>query len=692
MEPVMPGKRQTGDGVEKFEGYQLPTDGSNGDEYFTATFTSNAVNNANGFADFGHGPNFSPRKPLPNMDGLSEQFASMGTRPRMHSPMFKRSAETIADFRSSHGQYPVSSGPAVLSTVPLSRPPPSIHVPQQPVPLMRESPRHSPSPMDGNHGIRTLSSPVSVGSSQHSTPAKSTQRLQQENVGGTTYYNYYPDMDHHQQQTQQQNHQQQPGIIIPNYTAHPGPLPHVAHMKERLGNQSGFFVPDELKSEILRKQALTLLTIDPEQHTDIPRDVDNFTQIYPLEPPQTNTNKTSTLFGYTTSVYKGVNTKDSYTYCLRRVHGFRLTQPKSIALVDAWKAIEHSNIVTLRHVFTTKAFHDHSIVFAYDYHPGSETIMGKHLSKGPNLADGGRQPVLLPENILWSYVVQLSSALRLMHSNGLACRVVDPSKIIITDKSRIRFNCVGMMDVLTFDANQGANPAAVTSHYQSGSPARTDVRHSDQRIRHYQQEDLTYLGKVILALACNSVAGIQRDRVSASIELVSRNYSTDLRNVIVYLLSPSRGSPRSINDIMPMIGARFYTQLDAAQLRGDVLENELSKEIENGRLFRLIAKLGLTNERGEHQMDPAWSETGDRYMLKLFRDYLFHQVDSNGVPWVDLAHIVNCLNKLDAGSSERICLSSRDEQSVLLVTYAELKQCFETVINELLTPPSSLNY
>lgn len=60
MEPVIPGKRQTGDGVEKFDGYQLPTDGSNGDEYFTATFTSTAVNNANGFADFGHGPNFSP--------------------------------------------------------------------------------------------------------------------------------------------------------------------------------------------------------------------------------------------------------------------------------------------------------------------------------------------------------------------------------------------------------------------------------------------------------------------------------------------------------------------------------------------------------------------------------------------------------------------------------------------------------
>lgn len=45
-------------------------------------------------------------------------------------------------------------------------------------------------------------------------------------------------------------------------------------------------------------------------------------------------------------------------------------------------------------------------------------------------------------------------------------------------------------------------------------------------------------------------------------------------------------------------------------------------------------------------MDTMWSETGDRYMLKLFRDYLFHQVDENGAPWMDMAHIVQCLNKV----------------------------------------------
>ena len=43
-----------------------------------------------------------------------------------------------------------------------------------------------------------------------------------------------------------------------------------------------------------------------------------------------------------------------------------------------------------------------------------------------------------------------------------------------------------------------------------------------------------------------------------------------------YLLTP-QARPHSINDIMPMIGARFYSQLEATHLRNDLLENELSK-------------------------------------------------------------------------------------------------------------------
>ena len=44
--------------------------------------------------------------------------------------------------------------------------------------------------------------------------------------------------------------------------------------------------------------------------------------------------------------------------------------------------------------------------------------------------------------------------------------------------------------------------------------------------------------------------------------------------------------------------------------------------------------------------DQRWSETGDRYIVKLFRDYVFHQVDEMGNPVLNLSHVLTCLNKV----------------------------------------------
>ena len=46
--------------------------------------------------------------------------------------------------------------------------------------------------------------------------------------------------------------------------------------------------------------------------------------------------------------------------------------------VDQWKKMSHSNLVTLRQVFTSKSFGDHSMVFVYDFFPGSETLMSRY--------------------------------------------------------------------------------------------------------------------------------------------------------------------------------------------------------------------------------------------------------------------------------------------------------------------------
>lgn len=59
-----------------------------------------------------------------------------------------------------------------------------------------------------------------------------------------------------------------------------------------------------------------------------------------------------------------------------------------------------------------------------------------------------------------------------------------------------------------------------------------------------------------------------------------------------------------------------------------------------------MAKLGFIIERPENDMSTSWSETGDRYLLKLYRDYVFHQVYEDGSPVLDFAHVVESLNKV----------------------------------------------
>lgn len=144
----------------------------------------------------------------------------------------------------------------------------------------------------------------------------------------------------------------------------------------------------------------------------------------------------------------------------------------------------------------------------------------------------------------------------------------------------------------------------------------------------------------------------------------------------MYLLQ--RNSFRSANAIFDMFTARVAAELDSVHDYTDSLESDLQSEVENGRLVRLLAKLGFINERPEFDFDPRWSDTGDRYTVKLFRDYVFHQQDQHGRPVVDLAHVVTCLNKLDAGSDERIMLVGREEQNCLVVTYKEVKACIES--------------
>ena len=119
---------------------------------------------------------------------------------------------------------------------------------------------------------------------------------------------------------------------------------------------------------------------------------------------------------------------------------------------------------------------------------------------------------------------------------------------------------------------------------------------AEQSIALQQQEDLLAFGKLIVSLACNSTQSIHT--LPQSVELISRYYSADLKDVVLYLLSKPMAT-KTVDEVIRMIGPRILHEINSSQSYADVLESELRRELENGRLVRLLSKMGFINERPE---------------------------------------------------------------------------------------------
>ncbi|KAK9464377.1 hypothetical protein V1512DRAFT_282109 [Lipomyces arxii] len=459
-----------------------------------------------------------------------------------------------------------------------------------------------------------------------------------------------------------------------NYHLYAEMPPHKVHLLPYQKTVQGFFLSDNLREELQRKEEASLQVLP---NSALPEALDVY---YTLVPLDTNAERSSRTFGYSTWVYKAFSKTDGIAYALRRLEGFRLRDEKSIASVQQWRQLSNANVVTLFEAFTTRAFGDNSVIFVYDYHPLSSTLFDVHF--GPSArytvrSVNGQPTSAVPEQVLWSYLVQLSSALQSIHSANLAARVWDPTKIILTSKMRIRLGAVGIMDVVCGLNNMNGQPESMAQ---------------------LQQEDMYSLGRLILSIACSNQSvgpntNVAQGVLVKSIEYVGRLYSIGLKNALIYLLSGkmtnntdpehARSKLIAIDEFIRLISPSYQQNFNSSLHFQDSLESELAKEVENGRLVRLMCKFNFINERPEYDHDNAWSETGDRYLLKLFRDYVFHQNDENGHPVVDLGHVLRCLNKLDAGVDEKIMLVSRDEQSCLIVSYKELKNCVDAVFRDL---------
>lgn len=456
-----------------------------------------------------------------------------------------------------------------------------------------------------------------------------------------------------------------------------------------------YFIPNNIRESLQQKNEAALQTLPT---STLPEIVNSYHSLVPLD---TSLEKSTRVFGHPSWVYKACSNVDGKLYALRRIEGFRLTNERAMGCAHAWIKLcfpgqnnsnsspntaqpsrcSNSAIVGLKEAFTTRAFGDNSLVFVYEYYPNSQTLMSTHF--GPESYQQMNR-IVTSEKLIWGYISQLLLALKTIHGAKLAARIVEPTRILVTDNNRIRLNGCGIFDVLDYENNSGAN----------GLSSPEDLAASLER---HQQEDIHNLGKIILSL-CNSTIGAPQ-YLQNSLASLSKNYSTALYEFVKYILDndaegtegqeasfPAHhnvGPKEKLTHLIELSATASLDVLNDNLNYNTLLLDSLSTELENGRLVRLLCKLGAINERPEYENDPAWSDTGIRYPLKLFRDYVFHQTNEVGEPVVDLGHILRELNKLDAGIDEQVLLVGRDERTYMIVSYRELKEAVGSAFRNL---------
>lgn len=335
---------------------------------------------------------------------------------------------------------------------------------------------------------------------------------------------------------------------------------------------------------------------------------------------------------------------------------FRVEEETTAQAIEAvrtkWERIKNSNVVSVHFAFSSHNWNDSSLIIVSDYHPASTTLLDKHLNT--SIRGSSRIPYAqVPENLLWSYMVQIANALKAIHGAGLVARLIEASKILVTDEKRIRFNGSAIADIL-------------------------DPKH--EPIANLQRLDLESLGRLIFSIG--TATSHQRNQKH---DLVfTRSYSQRLRDAVDWLVhSALPENNHTIDHFVERIASDAIDAFDASLRLDDQLQFELNKELENGRLVRLLFKLNCINERPEYATDPQWAAQGLRAPIGLFRDFVFHQVDAQGRPVIDMGHMLSCLNKLDVGLEEKITLTTRNDQTVLVVTYREMKAAVESAWGDL---------
>ena len=378
----------------------------------------------------------------------------------------------------------------------------------------------------------------------------------------------------------------------------------------------------------------------------------------PLDPQHQINNRLpvqSTLFQATSSI-------DNLVYAVRRIDGPALPSEK-LRLSTSWCALQHPNVIRLVEAFNEdtipanapqQRWSQRRTYFVHHFYPGAQSIEWLYFTS---------RSMVATEDGLWNIALSIIAALHAIHMAGAAVGGIDAAHVLMTDPQTIRISSIGVLDAL---------------------------RDQAKTLSQLQVDDLQSLACLLVNVACQSMDAVFPNNLVRSLSFFQATYSSELNNLVMYLLSGSGkgGSSPSIFDVVTLVSNRMMTRMSQAVSYADALYDELGKEAENGRLFRLLSKLSVVCGRDALLDSPDWGTHADRHLLRLFLDSMYQRVDEQGRPMLEFAHIVASLNRLDVAHNSRVLLSGRDEGSLLVVSYADLWQVLERSFDEIVSVAS----
>lgn len=363
-----------------------------------------------------------------------------------------------------------------------------------------------------------------------------------------------------------------------------------------------------------------------------------YTTIYNIEleaKPSVTMPKTRSQVYQTSGRYTG---KD---ILLRRLVNVPYTAEDCDAVREAIQQYRHPNLVPLTNLFATDEFvmGSSDVIMEYRFISGAKSLQEAFFTEGNRATEG----------LLWSFTCQLVGLLRSFHETLLPLRGLHWSKIIYVETTgRFYFTGLGLADL--------AEPKLTTS-----------------ALPLLMRQDIQALGLILFQLATRNL--------SVKAENFGKQPLPGFSQSFWELIKTCLESNPDAAQLCHALGERMSMEVGHQEGHADFLFSQCNKEVHNGRLMRLMIKMNFVLESLNDVQE--YSADSQRYALRLFNQFLFNQVDEQNRVHVDWSHVFHCLNKLDCGSEETIQLIGNDGNTILVISYADIRGMLENVFEHL---------